>query len=73
MIKVTANEGTVDVHEVSGSGTQIMSEICYIVAAVCQGWSEDEEESELIRKNMIEAIARTLLVTEGKINGKKVN
>lgn len=73
MIKVTSNEGTVDVHEVSGSVTQIMFEGCCIVAAVCQGWAEDEEDSETIRKNMIEEIARTLLITEGKIIGKKVN
>lgn len=73
MINVTSNEGTVDVHEVSGSSRQIMSELCCIIAAVCQGWAEDEEDSETIRKNMIEAIARTLLITEDKIIGKKVN
>ena len=73
MIKVTSNEGTVDVHEISGRGTQIMSELCCIVAAVCEVWSGDEEDCEVIRKNMIEAIARTLLITERKIIGKKVN
>lgn len=73
MIKVTSNEGVVDVHDASGSRRQIMSELCCIVAAVCQGWSEDEEDSEFIRKLMIETIASTLLMAEDKIIGKKVN
>ena len=73
MIKVTADKGNVSVHEVSGNGVQIMSELCCIVAAVCQGWSEDEYDREENEKAMIECVARTLLNAEDNLNGKKVN
>ena len=73
MIKVTADKGDVNIHEVSGNGAQIMSELCCIVAAVCQGWSEDEEDSEGMKKSMIRCVARTLIGAEDKLNGKKVD
>ena len=75
MIKVTANKGEVDVHEVSGNAVQIMTELCCIVAAVCQGWCEDEEDSEGMKTFMIKRVADALSwsESEGKLNGKKVN
>lgn len=73
MIRVTSNNGIVDVHEVSGNGVQVMSDLCCIVAAVCQGWCEDEEDSEGMKRRMILSVARTLLMAEEELNGKKVD
>lgn len=58
MIKVNCNDGIVNVENVSGSGVQVMSELCCIVDAVCTGWCSDEEES--IRDNLKGEMIRTV-------------
>ena len=73
MIKVSANRCNVKIHEVSGSGIDIISELCCIVVAICQGWCSDEEDSEGMKKSMIDYVAKTLLENEEFLNGKKVD
>ena len=60
MIKVEANEGKVFVEEVSGNGISIMSELCYIVKAVCTGFASDEEDSKKFSRGMVLCVAKTL-------------
>lgn len=75
MIKVTCNEGMVNVHEVNGSGIRIISELCCIVAAVCEGWCSDEEESirDFMKHVMILQVASALKEHEVLLHGEEVS
>lgn len=64
MIKVTVNKGECDVHEVSGTGIVIMSELCVIVKAVCAGYAQDESDPKKFCSSMVTSVAHALMVAE---------
>lgn len=66
MIKVTVNKNECEVHEASGTGVIIMSELCLIVKAVCSGFAQDEDNPKAFCSNMVLAVARALMIAEQK-------
>ena len=73
MIKVEVNKGYVDIKELSGTGINIMSELCCLVKAVCQGYCEDEDNSKEKCSHMVLAVADALEFAEKTgFVGKKI-
>lgn len=64
MIKLTVNKDNINIHEISGNGVDIMSELCVIVEAVCTAFTENEKDSEKMCSEMVLVVANTLKVGE---------
>lgn len=60
MIKLTINKGNCDIHEISGNGLGIMSELCVIVKAVCTSFTEDEKDREELCSKMVLMVSNAL-------------
>ena len=66
MIKVEANQDTVDVKEIRGTGTKIMAELCGIVRAVCTACCEDDENGAELTEFMITTVSNALIQVRPK-------
>ncbi len=66
MIKVIADNGKVTIKHAEGTTAILAAELCCIVNAVCSAWSEDEEDRDIARKEMILAVADALKMAEEK-------
>lgn len=64
MIKLTINKGNCTIHEISGNGVVIMSELCTIVKAVCTAFTEDEKDREKLCSNMVLMVSNALKIGE---------
>lgn len=64
MIKITIDRGDCNIEEASGTGLTLMSELCVIVKAVCDGYSKVEDNSKELCSNMVLSVAHALLAGE---------
>ena len=64
MIKLTVNLGECNIEEASGTGVTLISELCVIVKAVCDGYSKDEDNSKGFSNSMVLAVVHALLACE---------
>lgn len=60
MVKATCNLGEIEM-TVEGTGALIMTELCRIVDAVCERFTEDEEDADSFKRVMIKQVAYALL------------
>ena len=66
MIKVISDNGKVTIRHAEGTAVSIVAELCCIVNVVCSAWSDDEEDREILRKDMILTVADALKMAEEK-------
>lgn len=66
MIKLTINKEHIDIHEISGNGVDIMSELCVIVKAVCTAFTEDKKERDKLCSNMVLMVSNALKYGEDR-------